>query len=440
MLICFPFFEDDKGQAKAVAEHIRDLGGVGSHQCLVVHPVGVSADEVITPLREAFASVEVHQYSVAAPRWPQGKFGHLGGWPQRPNEMFQEAAITIQNDARFGDFLWFEPDCVPTRASWLDEIESEYRACGKAILGVVVDTVAMDTRQRDGQHVVGVAVYPKAFAKICPLVRFASRMSVESVASGAMPRAFDALFGAYTARNCAETRLIQHFWRSGEFREEGGAIIAGKTVSPGVENVVSPEAVILHGCKDGSLLEIVRRRAGIGLAVNPAYETASHEAGPTGFPTPRIPDVIPATAPAQGPKSNPASKKAKSGPKVTPRPGDPVCPFAPGTPEDARWRDLRIASLNTGGFVKLRAYAKNNLKIKTFAMTADKMCEECVLKEKEQVKEDWVKKLKPAPAPQQSVAPWQETAPAGGDEINEAMRQKMLKMRKERGLPVPAGV
>lgn len=62
------------------------------------------------------------------------------GWPMGPNALAMDAfAATHQmwKRGRFGysGAMLLESDCIPTRATWLEEIAEEYEACGKRILG-----------------------------------------------------------------------------------------------------------------------------------------------------------------------------------------------------------------------------------------------------------------------------------------------------------------
>lgn len=460
--IVFPLFSGDKPQAQALAELIRDMGGVESHHCLLVCPEGTDIAGVIEPLREAFGAVDTHTYAAT-----------LYGWPYGPNEVFAEAALLIARDARFHDFLWIEPDCIPTGPTWADQIAAAYRACGLPMLGVSTDTVAMDSRQVVGRHVIGVAVYPKNFAQLCPLVKSMTATSAAYRKANAMPKAFDAYFGAYTVPRNAETRLIQHFWRSSEFRQESGVIVAGKTVAPGVENTVNPEAILLHGCKDFSLLNIIRERQ--ELAPN-GGDNSCTPLTKTSQPTPatallaKQTQIAPPTGASNAAAEN-AALPAAAVPRRLPRgvlspvppeqwivgaDGLPIPPFMKGQPEFDRMKQLKIVSLQTDGFKTLRKYARVNLKINTFQMTADKIIDVCVLAERTRGKEEWTKVSRvvipprvetPAPVhetrptdvtPQVSPMPqWGQGAPVDNG-ISPEMREKMIRMRQERGLPVPA--
>lgn len=472
MTICFPFYNGDRDLAKALAEHIRDLGGVENHKCLIVCPDGTDRASIEEPLREAFASVDIHTYRAT-----------LEGWPQGPNEMFAEAAMLIDRDPRFGDFLWLESDCAPRVRSWADQIQRAHQAGGMPILGVITNTVHMDTRHISGRHVVGVAVYPKNFASLVPLVRSVAQTSREYRLANQVPMAFDAYFGPYTASRTCETRLIQHLWRAHSFQEMGGVIRAGSVTGP--ENMVSPEAVLVHGSKDDSLLRIFSRREpaaavpteskqGISdqkekggddpsnraCAQKAAQPAAKSKAGTT------VPSAVPAK---DGVTYPPVLKRGQKHVPMAPElwnrgeDGLPVPPFLPGQAEWKRWNQLMIV-FHKDGIKKLRDYARLNLHVNTLRLTAEKIAEQCVLAERKVGKEEWTKNLPgpwfpPVPkaadpdiadltpppavpandpslhthADQSNPAGWQElgaSTAAGDDEISPDMKERMLAVRK----------
>lgn len=440
--------------AKACAEHIRDQGAGKNHQCLMIHPTNASPEGIEGPLREAFAEVIDHPYAAT-----------LDGWPWGPNEMFGEACIQIAKDARFGDFLWFETDCALKHQHSLDMIDGQYRTCGQPFLGVSVDTVQMDTKQVVGRHVVGVAVYPKLFATVCPLIRAMKRMSAEYKAkNNTMCPAFDAWIGPYMIGRTAETRLIQHFWRSGEFRQENGQIIAGKTISPNVERIVSPDAVLIHGCKDTSLFRIFSPYAPIAEidSSDRKKEAMTLKAIDETLRKPAVSVAAPAAKSIEVPKEGSTQiPYMKRGQKPVPVPpelwnrgedGLPVPPFLLSQKEFDRWRQLMTERLSKhDGFKRLRDYAKKNLKINTLRMTAERICDACVLEERKRGKEAWTKDLPgpwfppvveeskpepvhPPPEPIVPTIPQYSTAEpiTGPDFISESMKAKMLELRKKR--------
>jgi hypothetical protein len=246
MLVVLPAHNGDRNLAANMAAHIARLGGVKNHECLIVTPQQTNLDGIDNVLREAFGKLTVVRYTET-----------MQGWPFGPNEAASTAMIhcAASPDLPY-HYLMLEPDCVPTTRFWLDMIDMDYRRCGKPVLGVRIPTIEIATGKQVGVHTVGVAVYPKNFAQICPLVR-----SLVSMTSGyrnqrAMPMPWDAYFGPYTSRLTADTTLIQHLSRVRNVDEHGQVTWD----CPSLENAVSqvnPQAVLVHGSKHPDFLATI---------------------------------------------------------------------------------------------------------------------------------------------------------------------------------------
>jgi hypothetical protein len=59
-------------------------------------------------------------------------------------------------------FLWIEADCVPLKPGWIDQMEGEYKHCGKPFMGCVY--------QRPFSHLTGCAIYPNNIEQYNPKV------------------------------------------------------------------------------------------------------------------------------------------------------------------------------------------------------------------------------------------------------------------------------
>lgn len=252
MLVALATHAGDRALAVPLAQHIRALGGVENHELLIVSPNGTNLAGIEDVLRGAFGRVHTHFYAET-----------LKGWPFGANEAaYHIFSYVMANQLPFY-FLVLEPDCVPippagmNRMGWLNEIELEYCRCGQQVLGVTIPTVAMDTMQTVGQHTVGVAVYPKNFMQLCPLIKSLVRATQSYQQSGGMPAPWDAMFGPYTGRMTAQTQLIQHLPRNFTRNAEGM-----KWDCPSLEFAlanVNPNAVLVHGCKHPEFLNRVTK-------------------------------------------------------------------------------------------------------------------------------------------------------------------------------------
>lgn len=232
MLCLIPYFVGDKNQAVRLAEWIRDLGGVKNHSCLLVIDSGTDSSGVIEPLREAFGSVNTINSPSAG---PQGTWGDGTTDATAPNEMWMTGANCVYHKQKV-PFFWLEPDAVPLRSTWLDEIEAEYKGCGKKFMGMLVNSPPHEL------HMSGVAVYPADVAN----------HSLAMMMPG--PVAWDYAGRDDTVRRQKAhfTKLIQH-----EYRVHGK-----EPTFPDRESlsIIKPETAVFHRCKVSDLVDRLREQ------------------------------------------------------------------------------------------------------------------------------------------------------------------------------------
>lgn len=422
MTVAFSFHGGDKPQGVALAQWIRRLGGVENHDCLIVHPTTTDADGIEEPLRQAFRYVEVMTYT------PQ-----LEGWPQGPNELHARTAFALALHKKItGPWLFLEADCLPTTSHWLNQIASTHQRSGRPMLGTLNDSIDSEGRMV-GRHVIGVAVYPQDFARIVPLVKNIITTSAEYAKEakrtgdpklGAPP--FDCYYGPYTVEMTHVSPLIQHLWCSENYREQDGQIVCDFRKPNRYPPVVNPDAVLIHGCKDGSLLQILQAR-------NP-------QAAPIEAPRPLItPAVIRQPVPQPVAVEPPAP--ALIPPRViTPTPVQPITeaeldapvgtgvmpPFPKGSPEQKRH-----AEIFGWPWTKLQKYAARTLKIKGFGIQRPELVNNIVLKEREDGKEPWTEQLRQPAAPVQPLEPVRQwkAGTGEGEGMSQAQYERMMSLR-----------
>jgi hypothetical protein len=248
MICALSFCQNDRPMALELARHIECLGGVSKHYCHIFHPDDVESGDIFDCLQRAFGRVTGHRYRET-----------LKGWPDGPNQCFLEAARCIELLPGRDPWFWMEADCVPTHSKWLDDIEAEYRYCGKTILGVINKTFDASGKA-NGEHVTGVAVYPHDFLSQCPPLKSIVNATAEYRRSAHCPPAFDCYIAPYTVHNCAKSHTIKHYWKSYDFVEYNGQIVCKFRKNYGASNIVDLNAAVIHGAKDFSLLDILQRR------------------------------------------------------------------------------------------------------------------------------------------------------------------------------------
>lgn len=166
-------------------------------------------------------------------------------WPAAPNHAWQ-------NVARYMDFVvkrpwfWMEMDAIPIRPKWLPDIVDEYARCGKPFMGPIVEGMG---------HVNGVCVYPP---NVCHYD--VDCLMVED-------SAWDVQLGVKLkvnpqwTHNVCET-LFQHFWALNPATDRSwngaGQVVSFKQQTD-LPKWVNLKAAIFHRCKDGSLIDELRK-------------------------------------------------------------------------------------------------------------------------------------------------------------------------------------
>lgn len=180
-------------------------------------------------------------------------------WPIAANIMFASAARQIAETYKL-PWFWCEPDAVPLRANWLNELAREYSVCAKRFMGALIPSTGQPNVPP--VHLAGCAVYDtNAYIGLKPFTE--------------TPRAFDIAAAPYTVPRAISSPLMQHFWGkpglSPTFRTIKGSEDPENTIPFGW---LRPDACIMHRCKDGSLIDLLRERRN-ALAIEEAQQKLS---------------------------------------------------------------------------------------------------------------------------------------------------------------------
>lgn len=266
-LICvIPYCAHDVDLAKNLLTWIGQLGGCPGHSCVLAPDAVVPKDQrmALKALAlQTFDNVETH---VITP--PQDGYA--------PNHMFMLTAKQIMANFKM-PWLWCEPDAVPLKHGWLDQLATEYAQSPKRFVGNLVNG---NQPGLPAVHLTGVSIYPpdafEVYEKF-PSIRSANVAWDMEAASDVVPRS-------------QHTDLIQSFWGKRDlpptFVKEK---LAGSPENALPLSFISPEAVLFHRSKDGSLINLLREQ-----------ETQSK--------LQESPEPITTTAPRRGrpPKNHPA--------------------------------------------------------------------------------------------------------------------------------------
>jgi hypothetical protein len=180
------------------------------------------------------------------------------GWPLGPNQMFADAAA--QCYAANEPWMFWEPDCIPMKMGWVDDLETEFRK-EPAILGHKYEGGVATNGKNIYNMIVGSAVYPPKFLDFCPSARSLDTYNMAYRNAENYPEPWDVRcrwnFMAI-GRDCP---LLRTYWKSVNYQWKDGRIVffAENSEAEAIQEVTCPDrfissqAVVIHGCKDGSL-------------------------------------------------------------------------------------------------------------------------------------------------------------------------------------------
>jgi hypothetical protein len=164
-----------------------------------------------------------------------------------PKALFRIALLEISKPHPV-PFLWLEADCVPMCPDWLDKIEAAYQLCGKPFMGTIYP--------HPRPHFNGCCIYPPCALRYNPFL------------VGESGYTFDNDHPELTMRHGHNTPLIQRMFAD--------PVTITPMTFPDQDSlkVISPECVLFHGCKDGSLIARLREKREPKPALKPKSASA----------------------------------------------------------------------------------------------------------------------------------------------------------------------
>lgn len=258
MKLVIPVSQTDVHLLDDTVRTFKALGGLPRHDVLFLPTHGC--------FDKAQIAADQLRYSVKSVKVAPWERDNVGIWPYPGNIMWQHACIEVSKQENAGDaqpWYYWELDNTPLSPGWLDKIESEYFMSGCKFMGAVVPTRQLIgnnqyTTERfiPGQaenipHMVGTGVYPKDIGK-------------ETQGLWRFPKhdlSWDVYLRYQFNKSLHATKLIDHHWSTINYKEKNGVISCeNDPKNPfGTDHSgdVSKDAVVVHGCKDGSLMKIV---------------------------------------------------------------------------------------------------------------------------------------------------------------------------------------
>lgn len=254
MLLAIPVSASDASKLPKTAAIFKKFGPYAGFPCAIFarrdceNEARVFAEE-IKPL---FSNLDIHVLDFHAKNATEAAAKH-----------FRLVAQKVSESYTAGPWYFYELDNTPVQPGWLTKLQREHHESGKAHMGAIVPTRGWEI-QPDGTrkpafgdpHMVGTGIYHHALF---------SKSAIISQIDRVMPWAgplepFDIRLRYEVVPHAHNTILIQHNWNTGNYRLEGSKIVCDDLSGSPETNHAKPydgHAVVVHGCKDGTLADLV---------------------------------------------------------------------------------------------------------------------------------------------------------------------------------------
>jgi hypothetical protein len=257
LLVVIPYCVKDAAQTRSLLTWIEKLSPkLGPHCCLL------AADSLVpheTKLELGNMAKRIFYFAeTAIINVPPD----ITGWPKASNAMFRIASQHVQECFKL-PFLWMEPDCVPLKPSWLDELALSYYRCPKRYMGTLIRS---QQPPMPPVHLAGCAVYPAEASK-----------SMEQFTNGPAP--WDIANAPYVVPRAYDTPLIHHHYGTMElaptFKELKEPTDPVNTCT---FDFVREGAVLFHRVKNSTLIDLLAKQMDSAPVPAPEIKTAPTEA------------------------------------------------------------------------------------------------------------------------------------------------------------------
>jgi hypothetical protein len=271
MKIIVPVSAHDKHLLPAFTDCLLKFGGLEEHPVLFF-PLPAAKEETFIAAERLGA--EVHPLEQ----------NYEGGSPLAPNRHFANTVFALGQMGNTSPFLWMELDMLPVKPRWAVALFEDYRYGGTPFRGAVVDTPFNDNGSlvfRSGDTMMmGTGIYPPNMdrdERIKPLLADLTKPGIWNP-----PDAFD-VYLRWVIKNIgvSNTPLISDMWATQNYRMAEGMLICdsvdhGDRVVRAREGSVSLKALLVHGCKDGSLAKLLLEGSPIECTATMEESIASH--------------------------------------------------------------------------------------------------------------------------------------------------------------------
>jgi hypothetical protein len=237
--VVIPFCPADADKALELLEFIGQLGGCQEHNALLVADDAVDWAVCVDMLAEANRIFRVASLVCTE--------ASITGWPAGANALWIAAAKHCR--ATGTDFLWLEADAIPLKRGWLvsiDKMRKGTRYFGNLYM----------YREQVMKVMSGIAVYPHdAIDLIGPCIE-------------AQPeKAWDVSSAEAVTPLATHTKLIHHFYGEMDLAPTFVESRNSETTRNAMTmDQIHPEAVIFHRNKNGTLLNLLRKKLNLSVA------------------------------------------------------------------------------------------------------------------------------------------------------------------------------
>ena len=274
MKIIIPVTIHDVSRLPKMLKALIHFGGLMDHTVIFV-----ASPSCILEAQNAADQLRPHCLEVMV---KQTTYEYTFGLYTDVNMLFGFTVRMLSSIGNKDPFLWMEMDCRPVDFGWANSLLREYKQKGRACLGNVVDL----PRVRDGvlepitgdKMMMAVGIYPpgmEAHEQTRPLITDLGKTPPRNP-----EQPFDVYMrGAIKLIGVADTNLIADQWNTGNYRKTSAGIECDSMPFPRIVRqrggLVNKEAVLIHGCKDDSLDDILfGKPAAAPKAAAPVVEEA----------------------------------------------------------------------------------------------------------------------------------------------------------------------
>lgn len=290
LLVVLPVHGGDVERAETLLKWIAELGNVSEHSLLIAADSELPQARVkgmLDLVRGDFHSVRAMIVNVG-----------VKGWPLAANLTFRAVARQVREFYRL-PFCWLEPDAVPLREAWMDDIADAYWKSPRPFMGAVLDAEKA-IEGLPNRYMSAVAVWPQnTYTRLEALwkdARFTGPVKPPKLATAqwqSTVRAFDMIAADYLVPRAHNTPLVQQHW--GTAYDQPPLFVPARTEADPANAVtldlVRKDAVLFHRVKQlEDFLALWRIRM---AASDPAVDTPGGGIVPLGG---RLPEAQPGEA------------------------------------------------------------------------------------------------------------------------------------------------